>query len=619
MHISGKHATIANGDIRFVITQVLRRRLGLEELSVRLFDTGFSGAVSALCSHKDLDQVVIKAGPSEDIEREHANRLDYVGEDPWLREHGLEGIHGPMEIDFDSRRVRWSAIVYRYIGGRTFTELAHFGDFEKFLNEYLWDADRDAAPADDSVSECFRETAKILGKERQLGGSAQARPLSDFVPPVPWESGVSAVISTAQSFCPELDELRGFMEWWEHWIAQVTVAPVLDDRQLHGDARFANIIVDRVHSTVEIIDFANGRHGHVFEDFARFELDLLFKAVPKVEGTDEIDRARLLQIVSYLLKDELNLGSEPVEDRSLKCLKLWRQAMAQALSLILQPGALVMYRWFLLRECLRRTLWTNVDKPALIYVICALRQRLSGQSVLDFSLVSTAPQTLVSTLNCRAVYVPTRGSESLVNKARNDAKKAALAVDRERISTVRLMAETGYSYLCTRGEFRSEVRSLLEQGGSFRAVIYNPLLPEYLGLSASYDRIEDWQYGRSEVLKQKTMESIRGYGLLREEFPQRIELRLARFGFDATVLLTSETLFYEPYFRTPRLERERYLFDSFELEFGASGAHSGRLLDETFDFVWRNSDDVSILDTDADALKRVSRSFADLWSHDGDR
>ncbi|GAA1683428.1 hypothetical protein GCM10009830_33310 [Glycomyces endophyticus] len=618
MRITGSHETVANGDVRYVITQVLQHRVALDDLSVRLFDTNFSGAISALCAHSDLEQVVVKAGPTEDIEREHRNRIEYIGVDPWLREHGLHEVHGPIEIDFDSRKAQWSAIVYRYIGGRTYADLTHYGDFERFLAEYLWDLDRDAAPADDNVSECFRETARILGKERNLGDTGQARPLTDFVPPVPWESGVSAVISTAQSFCPELDELKGFREWWEEWIDKVTVAPVLDDRQLHGDARFANIIVDRVHSKVELIDFANGRHGHVFEDFARFELDLLFQSVPNVEGTDEIDRARLLQIVSYLLKDELNLGSEPVEDRSLKCLKLWRQAMAQALSQILQPGALVMYRWFLLRECLRRTLWTNVDKPALIYTICALRQRLSGKSVLDFSLVSTAPQTLVSTLNCRAVYVPTRGSEALVNKARNDAKKAALAIDRDRISTVRLMAETGHSYLYARGEFRSEVRSLLEHGGSLRVVIYNPFLPEYLGLSASYDRVENAQYGLSEVLEQKTVESIRGYRLLKKDFPQHIQLRLARFGFDATVLLTSETLFYEPYFRTPRLERERYLFDSFELEFGASGAHSGRLLDETFDFVWRNSDDVSILDTNKNALKKVSRAFADLWRHDGE-
>ncbi|MQM28201.1 phosphotransferase family protein [Glycomyces albidus] len=618
MRITGSHESVANGDIRYVITQTLQHKVELDDLNVRLFDKGFSGAISALCAVNGLDQVVIKAGPTDEIEREHKNRLEYVGEDPWLREHDLHRVHGPIEIDFDSRKAQWSAIVYRYIGGRTFAELTHFGDFEKFLGDYLWDTDRDSTPADDTVSECFRETARILGKERNLIEQGQGRALSDFVPPVPWESGVAAVIDTAQSFVPDLQELRGFREWWEEWIEKVTVAPVADGRQLHGDARFANIIVDRVHSKVEVIDFANGRHGHVFEDFARFELDLLLQTVPNVAGTDEIDLARLLQIVGYLLKDELSLGSEPVEDRSLKCLKLWRQAMAQSLPQILQPGALVMYRWFLLRECLRRTLWTNAHKPALIYTICALRQRLSGTAVLDSSLISTAPQILVSSLNCRAVYVPTRGSEPLVNEARNNAKKAALAIDRDRISTVRLMAETGHSFLNSRGEFRNEIRSLLEHGGSFRAVIYNPLLPEYLGLSASYNRVDDGRYVVSDVLSQKTLESIRGYRLLKTEFPDRIELRLARFGFDATVLLTSENLFYEPYFRTPRLERERYLFDSFEMEFGASGAHSGRLLDETFDFVWRNSDDVSILDTRKDALEAVSGAFAALWRRDAD-
>ena len=137
-------------------------------------------------------------------------------------------------------------------------------------------------------------------------------------------------------------------EWWDDQITRL-VDPVHDSRILHGDPRLANIIVDSTRSTVTLIDYANGRRGHVFEDFARFELDLLFRCVPRAEGLDEIDRGCLLDFLGFLLKDQLDLGDETEADRSLKCLRLWRRAMVHQLGLLTKHGALQMYRCFLLR------------------------------------------------------------------------------------------------------------------------------------------------------------------------------------------------------------------------------------------------------------------------------
>lgn len=114
-------------------------------------------------------------------------------------------------------------------------------------------------------------------------------------------------------------------------------------------------------------------------------------------------------------------------------------------------------------------------------------------------------------------------------------------------------------------------------------------------------------------LQRKCDDSIDGYRLLREQFGPLVELRLARFGLAATILLTDSALFYEPYFRARRVRRQQVLFDSFELQFDTTGLHARTLLEETFEFYWRNSDDLESQrprEPDLDALRR---QFLSLW------
>ncbi|WP_091053745.1 phosphotransferase [Glycomyces sambucus] len=589
MYIVGKHDAISNGEVRHLITRALLEAVSTEDLSVRILRGGYSDALVALCASSELSPVVLKFGPMEKIEAEHRNRLAYMGEDAWLEEHGLNELFAPVEIEIEHRKVEWSMIAYRYRGGGSFEELKHFNDFEGFIGSYLWSSDRDAAPSDNTVSECFRAMAFTLGADRGITQGGPLQSLAEYVPSVDWEEGVSAVIRTAAAFCPDLNELNGLREWWDENLNGVLFAPVHDRRRLHGDARFANVLVDDVRSEVHLIDFGSGRLGHVFEDFARFELDLLFKSVPKVNGSQEVDRAQLVTAVNFVLRDEVNLGNEELSSRSLKCLRLWRNAMCRSFPQLKHSGGLMMYRWFLLGECLKRTTWVNIDTAVLIFTICALRQYLSD-GALDSTWISNAPQSLASQLQCRAAYVPTRGSERLVNNMRNDAKKGALSDHDRRKSAVRLLAETGQSYLSPRGVFSNEVRDVLRDGGRLQVVILNPLLTEYLGLSACYGGSGEDGYQANELLERKTQESIRGYQILEAEFGTAVELRLARFGLAQTILLTSGSSFLEPYFRYARIERERLLFDSFELELEGTGTHSRSLLEETFSFHWAHSD-----------------------------
>jgi hypothetical protein len=620
LRIIGSHPQISRGDIKRLVTGVLGQTPGevTSEPTVRLLGGGYSGSLVALVWTDELDPIVVKAGPEDETRLEHQTRMAFGGVDDWLREHRLDGIYGPMEVEFADRSALWSALADRYAGGKTFEQLEHYGDFEAFVRSYVWADDRDRSPSDESLRECFLTVVNTLTEATGAKQNTAVRPLVDYLPTLRWETGILAVLNTARCFCPDLPELSGFREWWDETVLANRVAPVPDERQLHGDFRFANILVDSVHSQIHLIDFGNGRRGHVFEDFARFEIDLLFRAAPRIDDQGVIDRSRLFEAVEYLLEDELNLGAtfNSGSSRHLKCLELWRQVMYQSFPGLARRGALMMYRWFLLCECLKRTRWVasgdEVDSASLIYTICALRQYLSRQKITS-GWISTAPQVLAAALHCRAAFVPVRGSERVVNRKRNEAKKKALIGSENSISTIRLLAETGQSYLSPRGIFNEEIVQVLSAGGSLQVVICNPELPEYLGLSESYESHGGSDYTVSPDLLSKSQEGIKGYRNLREEFGSLIELRLSRFGIGATILLTDETTFYEPYFRAPRGRRQKLLFDSFELQFDASGLHSRSLLEDTFDFHWRNSDSLDTLTENASRFAALKTAFLHLW------
>ena len=88
---------------------------------------------------------------------------------------------------------------------------------------------------------------------------------------------------------PEFHELKDLESWWHTALTgdRRQIAPLHDWRLLHSDARFANVRVGLA-SGSPLIDYGNGRHGHVFQDLARFESELLFRSSP----LDAPDRGR---------------------------------------------------------------------------------------------------------------------------------------------------------------------------------------------------------------------------------------------------------------------------------------------------------------------------------------
>jgi hypothetical protein len=196
-----------------------------------------------------------------------------------------------------------------------------------------------------------------------------------------------------------------------------------------------------------------------------------------------------------------------------------------------------------------------------------------------------------------------------VNRERNAAKIAALRVAKTNRAAVKILAETGNSFLHFRGAFYPEVEALLEFG-KLEIVLANPCFVESHGISAAYkDSANLDDAGLRTFLKQKFEDSFSGYISLHSQAGPRIQARIARYAISSTLLMTDEEIYFEPYFRSDRSRRHRRLFETFELRFSARNEHVRKLYTEHFDFHWANSDP---LDTDIRFRDRYLAILADV-------
>lgn len=601
-HIVGTHPVLNHNDIRRLLERVLVGHADLQDslVDARVLSGGFSGSAVLLVIVEEVGSFIVKCGPQESIEREVSNRNGLDGSGEWLVEQGFDSSFGPVQVELGSRTEYWSAMCYAYFGAQTYSEIGLTVDVAEYVRAFVEGGER--APTPDSLRSCFDKVVDWLTRSVEPRDAARGRRFTSFLPPIAWEGGVHSALMIASELCPDLDELRDFRAWYEDESTAVH-ASVPDQRRIHGDARLANILVHRVNAEVRFIDFGNARRGHLYEDLARFELDLVLNMAERFDDGTLVQDS-LADVFAWCLRKDLGLNDlEPGSSQSLKALRHWRQAMSRPPATAAgASGAAAMYRWFLLAECLRRLRWvaTNgpdaagVDAASVLRLICTLRASISTTAE-PFAVA--APSAGLRTLHCAAVYVPARGRERSVNKQRNRAKTLALEMAGERLWTVRVLAETGFSYLAHRGALEEPVHDLLARGGRLEIVICNPYFVEAVGISASYGD------GRHEPpldadgllnteLASRLRSSLTGYAELRSAHPNQIELRFAHFGIAATMLLTEDMYFFEPYLRNDRRRSGGLVFDTFEMQFRSAGTHIRSLLSGTFDFHWRHSEHV---------------------------
>lgn len=102
--------------------------------------------------------------------------------------------------------------------------------------------------------------------------------------------------------------------------------------------------------------------------------------------------------------------------------------------------------------------------------------------------------------------------------------------------------------------------------------------------------------------------------LLKERYKHLVNVRYARFGIGFTALISRDTCFFEPYFRSVRRRRDQVLFDTFELQFRLTAdSHIRTLLQETFDFHWKHSDPAEDLKALEKKWQTVRRHVFQVW------
>lgn len=269
----------SNRDALGDLSAIVPRRLG----------GGKSGATAALFDPTEgpivlkwdfLDRVV------QESEARRA-RLDQEGSMRELRRRGASHIafyKGP------SNDLLFGIMAYPYLGP-TDPGADLVGDFEWFIRNKYVPGSGDNTLQDVTLQRVFQQLLEYFDRfplgDGQTAPDTRTLNLPDLKD---WRTrlGVAAGASSGvQGAAETLSDLR---TWGSHLFGGQPKPSFPDSRLVHGDPRFANIMVDLEQHRVGLIDFGAGNPGrHIFRDLARFEADILLRATGELGGSQRID------------------------------------------------------------------------------------------------------------------------------------------------------------------------------------------------------------------------------------------------------------------------------------------------------------------------------------------
>jgi len=164
-------------------------------------------------------------------------------------------------------------------------------------------------------------------------------------------NGAQHILRVGGVPAPSLDDLD---DWLDNFFREQLSPSFADSRMVHGDPRFANIMVDRSDNKVVLIDFGDGSGGrHLFHDLARFEVDVILRTTPPLDNGHRIEE--VTDRTALLLGTKAEPDSLP---RWLRVAALWRRVRDDQVTEIGgRKGVFGLYGIFMLNELLRRVKW----------------------------------------------------------------------------------------------------------------------------------------------------------------------------------------------------------------------------------------------------------------------
>ena len=531
---------------------------------------GYSGAAVVLAWIAGLPPIVLKVGGASEIEREYAGRQSSYQREQELKSLGLAHLGN----EDAAGNAPSKCLAYMFEGGDSYLQVQRRVDFSGYLSSYAA-----GHVTRESLNECFRQVVLNTCGEQVREPRKTPLPLSQYLPPIDWPQTTN-ILQVVSQLLPGVANLNDFEGWFTERVKHITIAPLDDERRIHGDLWFANLLVDPVKSDVFIIDYGNSITGHAFQDLARFEIDLLLRTGSGNSVVSYEGRISSVRSAANALVPTDNVAIE-----ALIPLAQWREALTSTSSIFSRPGAFEMYRWFLLVELMKRLRWvtpaaspTDMDAGTLLESLMIIQR--SVDDTIPESLSVRAPGQLQAQLALKDVYLPVAGIERTINRVRNLRKSQALRSTIGPKSRARLVAETGHSYLHHRGVFSDDVRALLAGGGHIEVAH----LDREFGIEYIRSHPTDSHANAPDFVR-KHDEAVEGFEILREEFPFQISLKRLSNALAATILVAGDSLFYEPYLSSSKSRRPRVLFDTFEFELLPGGTHIAAALQDHVDFL----------------------------------
>lgn len=340
----------SNMDALGDLSAIVPRRLG----------GGKSGATAALFDPSE-GPIVLKWDSLDKVVQESQARRarpDQEGSMKELRRRGASHIalhEGP------SSDVLFGIMAYPYIGP-TDPGADLVGDFEWFLRDKYVPGSGDNTLQDVTLQWVYQELLEYFDRFPQGDGQTPSDTRTLNLPDLKdWRTRLDVAAKASKS----IQDAAGILSTLKTWASQLfTRQPkpsFLDSRLIHGDPRFANIMVDLEQHRVGLIDFGAGSPGrHIFRDFARFEVDILLRTTGEICGshrTDDIS-ARGRELFAHESGDfnQLRTAWQALQP-SARVAAIWRHERNEKFPDFHKEKVRELHALFVATELLRRIEW----------------------------------------------------------------------------------------------------------------------------------------------------------------------------------------------------------------------------------------------------------------------
>ena len=329
--------------------------------SPRPLGGGKSGAMAALF-HPQGGPIVLKWDTLDKVVHESEARRarpDQQESMATLRARGASHIAVRTER---SGAALFGIMAYPYVGP-TDRQADLVGDFEWFIRDKYVPGTGDNTIPDDLLQRVYRRLLTSLARrpddQSSLKAPTEALPDLNFGR---WRGLLKTAGQVGNDVVTAGTTLSRLESWAESLVdgQDENGEPRFpDSRWIHGDPRFANIMVDLNDPVdVQLIDFGAGSSGrHIFRDLARFEVDLLLRTSEGSGRIEEID-ARGKALFQYQPGRISQLRETWRElPTNVRVAAIWQYVRNQEFPVFIKEKVPELHALFIATELLRRLKW----------------------------------------------------------------------------------------------------------------------------------------------------------------------------------------------------------------------------------------------------------------------